>query len=181
MLTVVFPSFNTIEQLKLKVQVKEGIPIDQQRFIFGGEQLEDGRSLDQEVYLEQSLRGGGEGTLPPEEKERIAKPKKIRDEQHEKVLETATVQELAIAPGGFIQQTIVRDVYEPQLWDIENSVMLNLQLIDATSFPALGLPVPVTPITAETYATHGYPFFKMQAAYLAAFQSKVLGRWTRRE
>lgn len=91
---------------------------------------------DATLHLVPRLRGGGGGHCLP--------------------------QEMAIAAGGKIKQTVVPDPYSKDIWNRHATVTFNVQILNALCFYSVtGIPAPETPVSAKTYQELGLPFFKM--------------------
>ncbi|KAF7876492.1 hypothetical protein EAF04_001582 [Stromatinia cepivora] len=137
----------TVLGLKQKIAQIEDVSVENQRLIFDGRQMENGRTLahynmepESCLHLVLSLKGGGGGQREPR----------------------ARTAEMAIAPGGFIKQTIVKDFVPAANWDRDNTTIFNIQMLNAEVFESVvGVKPPPTPITAKTYADFGYPFYTM--------------------
>ncbi|KAH7411940.1 integral membrane protein [Phaeosphaeria sp. MPI-PUGE-AT-0046c] len=129
----------SVKTLKARITSVSGVPIDQQRLLFNGKQMEESRTLaeykigrDSTIHFVLRLRGGGE-----------------------------PVREMSIAVGGKIHQVIREDHHEA---DGKHSriTVFNVQILNSAAYQAVtGNSPPTEPMTVETYKKHGFPFFKL--------------------
>jgi len=74
----------------------------------------------------------------------------------------AAAAEMGIAAGGRMEQSIYPDPYGPTAWDNAGTGRVYVHIVNSMLYEQItGLKAPDTPITARTYAEHGYPWFDL--------------------
>ncbi|RDB30966.1 hypothetical protein Hypma_000125 [Hypsizygus marmoreus] len=146
-INIPFNSYDTVYDIKAVVQGREGMPLEQQRLIFGGKQLEDGRLLsdynikhESTIHVILRLSGGGDG---------------LQDHEIPGLLS-------GFGAGGQISQKINRDPLPSTAYDHSKASRLQISVLNAAYFTAVtGLPCPPTPVNAQTYRANRVPWFKL--------------------
>ncbi len=75
------------------------------------------------------------------------------------IIPSESAVRLGVGAGGLISQHLEPDENDPRIWDIANSKMLNVQIVNSDDFYVItGNPPPPTPVDVQTYRTQNVPF-----------------------
>ncbi len=67
---------------------------------------------------------------------------------------------MAIAAGGSIKQEVFADTYGPETWDVNNSRLVTIHMVNSIAYESItGEPPPPSPISKEDYEYHGIPWY----------------------
>lgn len=145
---------DTIERFKQKIQDKEGLHPHEQRLIWVGKQLEDGRTLRSygvkprdTFHLVMRLRGGGDPRTDPQ---------------------------MGLAAGGKIKQKIYKDLGKLDRFDLERCSAVRVQILNTVQWTLMtGQPAPEPVVSYQTYKQHKYPWFDLYDADQQAVSAGV--------
>lgn len=71
-------------------------------------------------------------------------------------------QEMGLGAGGRMKQSIYPDRHGLQTWDADNFARVYIHLVNSQMWTAItGEPMPSSPVSAQTYAQHGYPWYDL--------------------
>jgi hypothetical protein len=91
------------------------------------------------------------------------------------ILDEASVA-LSLGAGGKIKQSIIEDANDPRIWDLANSRLVNIQLVNSAVFEEITtFLTPKTPISMQTYLESGLPFYDIYHET----PSKIAGEFSR--
>jgi len=75
--------------------------------------------------------------------------------------------EMGMAAGGRMEQSIYPDPHGPRAWDNARTGRVYVHIVNSMLYEQItGRKAPDTPVTARTYAEHGYPWFDLYDEHL---------------
>lgn len=75
--------------------------------------------------------------------------------------------EMGIAAGGQMEQAIYPDPHGPETWDSSKTTRVYVHIVNSLLYEQItGRKAPASPVSAQTYAQHGYPWYDLYDEHL---------------